>query len=97
MTKRAQLPTRLIFRDKFWQIVLVVLVATSCLPIIPVRILDTASGEWREALAPLHESYTVLFLDPDPLVVTVVVLHLVAGFTLSCALARIIWRTNIAA
>lgn len=96
MTKRVQPLTRLVFRDRFWQMVIVVLAASSCLPIVPVQIVDSAGGAGLRAWAPLHESYTVLFLDPGPLVVTVVVLHLIAGFTFSYTLARIIWRTSVA-
>ncbi len=93
MTKRIQPPTRLIFRDKFWQIVVVVLVASSCLPIVPVQIVDSAGvAAWE----PLHVIYAFLFLDPKPLIVAVVALHLVVGLTISYALARIIWRSKVA-
>ena len=97
MTKRIQPPTRLVFRDKFWQIVIVVLVASSSLPILPVQIVDSAGGAGLGAWEPLHVMYAVLFLDPDPLIAAMVALHLVVGLTLSYALARIIWRTQVAA
>ena len=97
MRKCIQPPKRLLFRYKFWQIAILFLVGTSCLPIIPVRSVDAAGGSVRKAWAPLHECYVMLFLDPGPPVFAVVMLHLMVGLTLSCIVARVIWRPKAAA
>lgn len=92
MRKFIQPSPRRLFRDKFWQIVIVVLVATSCLPIIPVRTTDGVGGTVRETWVPVHECYVVLFVDPGPPVFAVAILHLIVAFALSCVVARVIWR-----
>ncbi len=93
MPGRSTIPTAKVFGGVFWLNLLVVLLATSWIPLVSLEHTDAAGAVQRQSV-PVYFCYRALLSEPSAVAIAAVLVHLTVCFVISFTMRRLLLRAQ---